>query len=115
MSSRAAKSIVVACLEKIDALFGDAVYQAMFLGDAPWPATGEEIAEGFRLAGALERIAQHCFDQIQRSDRGIPIGLDPVPQILPEFGVKNSGPLMACFHAGSRRGSATLAGFALVR
>ena len=35
VSSRAAKSIVVACLEKIEALFGDAVYQAMFLGDAP--------------------------------------------------------------------------------
>ena len=49
-------SIVVSSLEEIDCRIGDAVYQAVFLSDAPRPTTSQHVFQGFGLSQAFERI-----------------------------------------------------------
>jgi hypothetical protein len=79
MGTSAQFSIVVASLKEINAFDADAVHQSMFLGNPSGPTTSEQIPEQLGFAGALEGIVQHCFDQIQYSDRGTAVGLDPIP------------------------------------
>jgi hypothetical protein len=100
MASRA-RSIVVARLEEIYNVIADAVYQTVFLRNAPRPTTCEQISQRLGLSRALERIAHHCLGQIQNSDGSAPVGFDPIPQILPELGMKDGEPLNARLHRGS--------------
>jgi hypothetical protein len=72
-------SIVVACLKEINAFDADAVHQSMFLRNPPRPTASQQISQRLGFSWALEGIAQHRFDQIQYSDRGTPVALDPIP------------------------------------
>jgi hypothetical protein len=53
--------MVVASLEKVNAIVGHSVYQPVFLRHAPRPAARQGISEGVRFAETLEWIAQHGF------------------------------------------------------
>ena len=47
----------------MDASTGHLVHQAVFLGDAPRPVTGEFVAQGFGLGDAAERVGLNGLDQ----------------------------------------------------
>jgi hypothetical protein len=91
---------MVAGLKKIDPFVAHPKHQTMLLRNTSRPAAGEQVAERFRLARAVERVAQHRFDQIEYSDCGIPIGFDPITKIVPELGVENRSSLNFPRHRG---------------
>jgi len=92
---------MVTSLKKINRFVADAVYEPMFLRDAPRPTACEQVSERFWLTGALEWIAHHRFDQIQHPDCRTPVGFDPIPQVFPELGMEDRGPLTFPVHRAS--------------
>jgi hypothetical protein len=92
---------MVASLKKIDGRLADTVYQSVFLRDAPGPTTCKQVFEWFRLARTVEWIAHHRVYQIEHPDCGAPVGFDPISQVLPEFGMEDSGSLTFAPHRGS--------------
>jgi hypothetical protein len=92
---------MVTSLKEINGFVTDAVYQTVFLRDAPRPTTGEQISKRLGLARALEWIAHHRFDQIQRSDCCASVGFHPVSQVLSEFRMKDRDPLTFPLHRAS--------------
>ena len=83
-------SVVVTRLEKIDSIFTDAVYQAVFLGDPPRPAACEYKLQGLRFADTRKPISKYRFNQFQDSKRCLSIGFHPISQVLPELRVEHS-------------------------
>lgn len=65
----------------------------MFLCNPARPTTREQVSEWLRLAGTLERVAQNRFDEFQYSDRGAPLGSDPVPHIVADSAWKTANRL----------------------
>ena len=95
------KSIMVTGLKKINGFVADAVYQPMFLRDAPRPTTCQQISERFGLARTLEWIANYRFDQIQHSGGDSPVGFDPVSQVFPKLRMEDRDPLTLPWHRAS--------------
>src|ERR1035441_1069158 len=81
---------MVTSLKKINSFVADTVDQAVFLRDAPRPTTCEQMSERLRLPRALKWITHYRFDQIQHSDCGAPVGLDPISQVLTELRMEHS-------------------------
>jgi hypothetical protein len=92
---------MVTSLKEINSFVADAVYQTVFLRDAPRPTAGQQMSKWLGLARALEWIAHHRFDQIQRSDCGASVGFHPVSQVLPELRMKDRDPLTFPLHPTS--------------
>ena len=92
---------MVASLKKIHSFVAYTINLAMFLRDAPRPATCEQISERLGLARALKWVAHHRFNQIQHSDCGAPVGFDPMSQVLAELGMEHGSPLTLRFHRAS--------------
>lgn len=82
-------SVVVAGLQEVDAILTDQVHDAVLLRQTPRPGPRREILEGLRLPDSLKRIAQDRLDQIERSQRDTPVGLDPVPQVFAKLPLKD--------------------------
>ena len=79
-------SIMVARLQKIDPIVADAIDQAVFLTDAPGPASSHFVPQQFRLSNSLKRIAPGRCDQVHHSegpsrDLSLP-GIGGLPEIL---------------------------------
>ena len=89
---------MIASLKKINTLVGDTVHQPVFLRDTARPTTRQDISEGLRFAQALKWIAHHRLDQVQDSETGVPVGLDPKSQILEELRLKDGVPLSFSLH-----------------
>ena len=79
MRPRVPRSVVVAGLEKLDAVLEDLVHQAVGLVASARPDVPAEMLERLRLADAGERIAQHHLHQIQHAERRPAVGVDPMP------------------------------------
>jgi len=71
--------IVIPRLEEIDSVLGDAIDEAMLLGDAAAPAAGQLVLERLRLADAREGVGEDSGHQVKDSERGFAVRLDPVP------------------------------------
>src|ERR1039458_1804810 len=95
---------MVTSLKKINSFVADTVDQAVFLRDAPRPTTCEQMSERLRLPRALKWITHYRFDQIQHSDCGAPVGLDPISQVLTEFRMEHSSPITSPLHPPSLAG-----------
>jgi hypothetical protein len=92
---------MVTSLKKINSFVADTVDQAVFLRDAPRPTTCEQMSERLRLPRALKWITHYRFDQIQHSDCGAPVGLDPISQVLTELRMEHSSPFTSPLHRAS--------------
>lgn len=79
---------MVSRLEKVDAVVGYEIHDSMFLRQAPRPCAGREIFQRLRLADPREWIPHDGFDDFQRAQCNPSIHRDPVPQVLPKFGLK---------------------------
>lgn len=88
-------------LKKINHFVAGTVYQAVFLRDAPRPTTCEQIPELLGLAWALKWIAHYRFHQIQYSDCGAPVRLDPISKVLTELRMEDGDSLTFPFHRAS--------------
>ena len=91
-SCRQPRSVVVAGLEKLDAVSEDFVNEAIRLVDPTRPHVASEVFERFWLANTGEGISQHCLDQIQDAQGSLAIGVDPVAEILEAFVLQDRGP-----------------------
>ena len=94
-------SIVVTGLKKIDGFVVDTVDQPVFLGNTPRPTACEHIPERLGLAGTLERIAHNCLNQIEHSNCDVPVGFNPISQVLSEFGMEDDSSLTFPSHRAS--------------
>jgi hypothetical protein len=74
--------MVKAGLKEIKDLAADPVNQPVFLGDPPRPTAHEQVTERLGLAGALEWITHHRFDEM---NAGKPTG---VGRLADEFARK---------------------------
>ena len=82
ISAGVGRSIVVARLEKLDAVLEDLVDEAVSLIDPARPDVAAEMLERFRLAESAEGVPQDGFHQIEHPKRGFSVGLDPMAEIL---------------------------------
>ncbi len=76
-------------LEKVDAFVGHQINDPMFLRQAPRPGSRREILQRFRFRNSREWIAENSFDDLQRTQCNAPIDINPVPKIIPEFGMED--------------------------
>ena len=78
--ARAARrvSVVIARLQKVDAIVVHEIDQAMLLRNAPRPNTGAEILQRFRFSDIAERLPHNRFDQLQNTERGTTIRFNPI-------------------------------------
>jgi hypothetical protein len=87
---------VISCLQEIDAVLANSVYEAVFLGNSAGPATREHIFKWLRLPDAGERIAQNRFNQVKGAQRDFAIRINPISQVFTKFWMENrislSGP-----------------------
>ncbi len=80
---------MVATLKEIDTLGRYAINQAMLLSNAPRPYARAQPFERFGFADAPKRIAGNGFDQLKNSQRNLPVGLDPVSQVLTKVRIES--------------------------
>lgn len=73
---------MVAGLDELNAISEDFVHQAVGLAYAPRPHVATEVFQVLRLADSIERIAQCGLHQVEHSEGRLPVGVDPVAQIL---------------------------------
>jgi len=92
---------MVASLKKIDGFVANPIDQPVFLCDTPGPTTCKHISERLRFAWALERIAHNCLNQIQYSDSCVPVGFDPMWQVLSELGMEDGDSFTFPLHRAS--------------
>ena len=72
------RSVVIACLKKIDAIIRHAIDKPVLLRDPPRPAAFQHIAKRFGFPNAREWITHDCLDKIKEADSRIAFGFDPV-------------------------------------
>ena len=89
---------MISGLEEIDCLISDAIDQPVFLRDTPRPAAGEHVFQWFGFPRAFERISHHWLNEMEDSDGYAAVVLDPKPEILKKFGLKNGDPLRLSRH-----------------
>jgi hypothetical protein len=92
---------VVPSLKKVNPVFCHPVYEPVLLCDSPRPATFQQVTKRLRLSCALKRIAQNCLDEIEDSERRVPVGFDPVLKIFAELFLKYGGTRDVMGHRGS--------------
>src|SRR5680860_96809 len=92
---RHGNSIVVARLQEVDSVARYQVHDAMLLRESARPCIRRQILERFRLADTDGWITQYGLDQGKNSRRDLPVGLDPVSQVLQKFGLKDGLPSRA--------------------
>jgi hypothetical protein len=73
---------MIAGLGEEEAVVFYSIDQAMFLGDAPGPDAGAEMAQRFGFADAVEGITADGFNEFEYSKSNFPIRGDPVRQIF---------------------------------
>ena len=71
------RPIVISCLEKINGLVRDTVYQSVLLSDTTRPAVRQNISQWLGLSGPLKWIPHDRLNEIQHSDRGGAFGFAP--------------------------------------
>lgn len=88
-----ARSVVEPSRQEEHPLGLNAIDQTMFLVDASRPVAAELATQSFRLAGALERIPQHGFNEAQCSQSASTVGARPVFGVLQEVRVHDGLPV----------------------
>ena len=83
---------MIACLQKVDPVIPYKIDDSMLLCESARPGTVQEMTEGLRLADPLERVAHDRFDDLQSSERSLPVPPHPPSQILPELLLEDSEP-----------------------
>ena len=82
-------SIVVPRLEKVDPAHTNEVDQAVLLGDSAGPAPRKVELERLGLAETLEGVPEDRFDEVENAQRDLPVGANPVTEIVAEFRVEH--------------------------
>src|SRR5205085_7266697 len=80
------RSVGIAGLQEVDAVAGDAVGDAVLLGQAARPDAGPQVLQRLGLANALEGIANDGLDEVEGPQRDAAVRLHPVAQVLAELG-----------------------------
>ena len=83
---------MIAGLQEIDDLGGHPVDDPMLLGEPSRPGSPKEMLEWFRFPNPRKRITQDRFNQIEEAKRGLPVRLDPEPEVIEKFGLKDGKP-----------------------
>jgi hypothetical protein len=78
---------VISALQEVDSIVSDQVHDPMLLGQPARPEIRSEMPQWLWLPDADERIADDRLDQLQQTQRGAPVGLDPMVQIVAELGL----------------------------
>jgi hypothetical protein len=92
---------VVLGLEEIDCFIGDAVYEAVLLGDSPGPAAAAYVFHRFRFSEAFEPVPHDRIDQIKDSHRNSALVFDPKSEVLKKLELKYGNPFSLSFHRES--------------
>jgi len=105
---------VISRLQEVYAIATYLIDKPMFLRDATRPAPRECKTKWFRLADALKGISQYSFDELERSQRSLAVGLYPIAQVLTKFRMKYCFALQrAELNPSSRRSLSKDSGFRL--
>ena len=80
---------MVASLKEIDPSFADSIDETVLLRQSPRPATGKQIFQRLGFSNSSEGITENALDQFESAKRDFAVCLDPMTQILAEFGVKH--------------------------
>lgn len=76
-------------LSEEDAVVGDAIDEAMFLGDASGPDAGAEVPERLWFAKTNEGIPTDGFDEFENFEGRFAICRDPVGEIFEKITVEH--------------------------
>ena len=80
---------MVARLQKIDTIASHQIDQPMLVGNAPRPASRQNVPQRFGLSDPGERLTQHGLHELQHPQSNLAIGFNPVAKVLAELGVEN--------------------------
>ena len=81
--------IMVSCLQEIDLLIAHQIDQPMLLGNAARPGVGHEILERLRFSDARKWIAGNGFNQLEDTQCGRAISLNPKAQVFHKLGLED--------------------------
>jgi len=82
---------VVASLQEFNAVGEDVIHEAIRFIDPSGPDAATEVLQRFWFADAVERISETRFHQVEHSERGLAVGVDPMAEIL-QAPVLDDGP-----------------------
>lgn len=85
---------MVARLKEVDSCVRDKVHDAMLLGQSTRPRSRGEVPERFRFSDAGEWVAHDRFDEIECSQRDLPVGIDPVAKVFSKFWLEDGVPAL---------------------
>ena len=72
-------------LEEIDPVVTDEINKTVFLGETAGPDAGGKEFKRFGLANAGEGVTHDRLDQVEGPERHLPVGFNPVAQIVQEL------------------------------
>ncbi len=78
-------SVVITSLQEIDSGFADTVNDPVLLGQPSRPGTREHVFDGLWFTDPAKGIPEDGLDQIQGTERDLPVGFHPVTKILTEL------------------------------
>ena len=113
-------AVVVTGLQEFNAILEHFVHQTIRFIDPTRPHIAADVFQRFRLANPFDGIPQHRLHQIEHTQRGFPIRIHPIPQIVQAFVLNDGVPRAFCPRAqGARsrtlRNAANSVGFFLPR
>jgi len=89
----ASGSVVVARLQKVDAVVPDEIDETMFFGQPARPGALVKMTERLGLSDPFEGVAEDRLDQIECPQGSLSVRIHPETEIFQEFLVKDGNPL----------------------
>jgi len=84
-------SIVIPSLEKVDKVIAHSVDQAVPGRDPPRPDIGSKVLQRFRFSNPAKWVPHRFFHQIENPKGSLPIGGNPMLQVLHAFVLNDGG------------------------
>lgn len=80
---------MISRLQEIDSVATNQIDEPVFLREAPRPDPLGEVFQRLGLSNPFKRAAHDRFDQIEDPQCHPPIHVDPEPQVVEKFRMKN--------------------------
>ncbi len=100
----ALRSIMMTGLEEVYPGVSHEIDDAMLESEPPGPKARAQVLERLGLPDPLERVLHHITDDVERPDGCLPVGFDPITEVLEKVLIEN-GLTTPCRHRPPRRGA----------
>lgn len=81
--------VVISCLQEVDPTFSRQVDDTVLLRQASGPDSRRQELEGLGLPDPFERIPDDGLNEIKRAQRDLPVGCDPVAEVVEKLRVED--------------------------